>query len=219
MSSSTNRAAILLLGLAALASAGCPVEADPQLRADLDAVTQRIEELEVALADREARIEELEAKTAPMEVEGDAVRLVGVNLYIQNGEGDTMARRNGVGNLIVGYDEGPESDKLGSHNIIVGPDHTYSGLANIVSGRGNVVVDESVILGASFSDASNQSVVIGGHNNDGGAGSVVIGGHLNEGSADGSVIIAGKGNLTLGSYSAVLGGEDGRTNDDYEVAP
>lgn len=199
--------------------AGCPVESDPQLRDDLDALTARIAELEEALGDRDLRIEELEAKTAAMEVDEGAIRLVGVNLYIQNGEGETISRPNGSGNLILGYDEGPTADKIGSHNIVVGPDHIYSGVASVVSGRSNVVVDESVILGAKRSDAADDSVVIGGHDNRGGVRSVVVGGHQNHGAADGSVIIAGTGNVTLGSYSAVLGGEDGRTDDDYEVAP
>ena len=46
-----------------------------------------------------------------------------VNVMVVNGPGATEGTPNGLGNLIVGYDEpssGP-GDKNGSHNLVVGP--------------------------------------------------------------------------------------------------
>lgn len=197
---------------ASLLLAGCPESGGPT-RAEFDSLALQVSQLEdslaerdAALADRDARIAELEAKTAPIEVEDTEMRLVGVNLSIQNGEGETLSSPNGLGNLILGYDEGEAADKRGSHNIVVGTGHAYTGVASIVSGRNNVVVAESVVLASYTSSAGDGSLVLGGDNNDSGPFSVVIGGHINDGSAPGSVIVGGTQNKTLGEQTAMSTG-------------
>ena len=51
----------------------------------------------------------------------DVVRFDGANVQIVSGSGTTNGTVNGLGNLIVGYDEaGSISSKTGSHNIVVG---------------------------------------------------------------------------------------------------
>lgn len=49
-----------------------------------------------------------------------------MNLQVINGEGATADTANGLGNLIVGYNEDTDvpSDRSGSHNLVVGEDHT-----------------------------------------------------------------------------------------------
>lgn len=55
-----------------------------------------------------------------MEVGGKpTIRLSGANVQIPNGEGSTNTT-NGAGNLIIGYDENPQT-QTGSHNLIGGP--------------------------------------------------------------------------------------------------
>lgn len=76
----------------------------------------------------------------------------GVNVQIVNGLGATNGNPgtrigatpaiNGLGNLIVGYDEPrlPEegsSDKSGSHNLIVGEENNYTSYAGVVFGFRN----------------------------------------------------------------------------------
>ena len=41
--------------------------------------------------------------------------------------------RNGKGNLILGYNETPGS-QTGSHNVVIGPGHSFSGHGGIVAG-------------------------------------------------------------------------------------
>ena len=50
-------------------------------------------------------------------------------MLVTDGTGSTWGANDGLGNLIVGYDEGTSEpnpdDKGGSHNLVVGPEHTY----------------------------------------------------------------------------------------------
>lgn len=53
----------------------------------------------------------------------------GANVMVTSGSGATAGPVNGLGNLIVGYDEvisSGTSDKSGSHNLVAGPGHNYS---------------------------------------------------------------------------------------------
>src|SRR5204863_296283 len=56
----------------------------------------------------------------------NSVIFSGANVYVQSGSGATDGAVNGLGNLIVGYDETAdylgygESDRSGSHNLVVG---------------------------------------------------------------------------------------------------
>jgi hypothetical protein len=90
------------------------------------------------------RLTDLETKTAAMsatEVEGKAaVVFTAVNVFIQNGEGDTETT-NGTGNLIMGYNESPLTNptRTGSHNLVVGIDHEYTSYAGLVAGEDNTV--------------------------------------------------------------------------------
>ena len=83
-----------------------------------------------------------------------------------DGTGDTQcvddADCNGLGNLIVGYDEdfnhkhlGILSVKVGSHNLVIGTQNSYTRSSGIVVGDGNkVLADGATILGGSFNTAS-----------------------------------------------------------------
>jgi hypothetical protein len=69
---------------------------------------------------------------------GDEISFEGVNLRIVNGAGAT-ASRNGLGNLIIGYNEPPPgtADRSGSHNLVVGPEHSYASYGGALGGRRN----------------------------------------------------------------------------------
>jgi len=89
----------------------------------------------VAQSDLEGRIAALEEKLDALSLasNGDWV-ITGVNVRIRNGSGQTSTI-NGKGNLIVGYDEANADDeKTGSHNLVVGPYHSYPSYAGLVTG-------------------------------------------------------------------------------------
>ena len=58
---------------------------------------------------------------------GNDVYIDGANLHIRNGSGYTHVGINGLGNLIVGYNElrAVGDDRTGSHNIVVGTIQWY----------------------------------------------------------------------------------------------
>ena len=89
------------------------------------------------------------------------------NLQVVSGEGLTDAPVNGLGNIIVGYDENTSDDKSGSHNLVVGYGHTYSSYGGIVAGQDNSITGafSSVSGGANNNASGYQSSVSGGANN------------------------------------------------------
>ena len=96
--------------------------------------------------------------------------------------------------MIVGYDE-PSSDvKTGSHNLVVGPEHTYSSYGGLVAGGNNK------ITGA-------LSAVLSGQNNTAsGMSSSVTARHTNTASGLASSVSGGYDNIAAGELSAVSGG-------------
>lgn len=164
----------------------------------------------------------------------------GANLQLVSGLGATNGnpadrgsvessevRTNGLGNLIVGYNEpGPGSDRTGSHNIVVGFDQDYSSFGGLVVGRGSYIgAPYASVSGGRGRALGNYSSVSGG---DGvaygeyatvvgglsavssGVGSTVIGGDNNEASGSQSVVVGGEGNFAGGLQSVVLGGNANR---------
>ena len=85
------------------------------------------------------------------------IRFTGVNVQVVNGlgatngnpddpnslgrEGEPPTTTNGVGNLIVGYQEfrGRSDDRTGSHNIVGGFRQNYSSFGGLVVGRKNTI--------------------------------------------------------------------------------
>ena len=128
----------------------------------------------------------------------------GCNVEIRNGSGDTETV-NGLGNLVVGYnsDDSGVLDRGGSHNIVVGDDHTYSSYVGIVNGHQNRLIGpESAIIGSELSTASGEY-------------SAVVGGRINTASGDYSAAVAGWLNQASGDYSAVTGGAIGQATGTY----
>jgi len=161
----------------------------------------------------------------------DSVVFDSANVYIQSGAGTTDATVNGLGNLIVGYNDASYLvlDRTGSHNLVVGDLHSYSswggllgGKLNTVSGVGAVALgygneaagDYSSVSGGTFNVASGTlSSVSGGFGNEASGGfSSVSGGEDNEASSYRSSISGGYDNEAAGDYSSVSGGYDNFAN-------
>jgi hypothetical protein len=134
------------------------------------------------------------------------IQFSGVNVQVVNGSGK-QSTANGLGNLVVGYDETPGS-QTGSHNLVLGSQQIVEGIGGIIggeknklSGNGNVVLGfENNASGFHFAD------VLGGRENTAsGEYASVSGGHGGEAQFAASVG-GGFGNVASGDYSFVAGG-------------
>lgn len=166
---------------------------------------------------------------------GPMVTLDGINLQIVNGTGTTDGTANGLGNVIIGYDEkgglsarfcsdGLYSDqtacetagevwgsshKNGSHYLVIGKKNSYSQYAGIVSGIYNSSnrMYASVTGGmANRASGAYSSVTGGSSNNATGFRSSVTGGQNNKASGSFATIQGGMENSAEYSYSSIVGG-------------
>jgi hypothetical protein len=155
-----------------------------------------------------------------------------VNVQIVNGQGATETT-NGVGNLIVGYDElGPLNAHTGSHNLVGGSHNGYTSHGGLVVGFDNTIAGAyASVSGGSINHASGAFASIsggilglasglaasigGGKANDAsGDAAAVAGGWLCRATGDVASVAGGLFNTASGSHSAVSGGEDNAAADD-----
>jgi len=191
--------------------------------------------------DLEARVAALEALLASAGLVGDTIVFSGVNVQIVDGSGSTdgggveECRKDkdcaddgrctdfgrcvigdGVGNLIIGYNESDGDDlKIGSHNVIIGADHTYTGYGAIVAGEDNEVGEAaaSVTGGRGNAAVADYASVTGGVDNVAeGEKSIVAGGNSNTAFSEDSSILGGTFNRTTGFSTAVCGGRRNRAH-------
>ena len=87
--------------------------------------------------------------------EGNDVIFEGCNVHVRSGAGATGAAVNGLGNLIVGYNEAQPADiRTGSHNLVVGPFHTYSSHGGLVAGLDNAITGPNTTVSSGSSTAA-----------------------------------------------------------------
>jgi hypothetical protein len=160
------------------------------------------------------RITELENLLAGLSRNGNDIYFSGVNVHIIDGSGNTYGAVNGLGNLIVGYNEtrdigGPEI-RTGSHNVIIGNTHNYSSYGGLVVGTFNNITApySSVIGGFANTTSGTSSTICGGVSNEATASyASVSGGYNNAAAAQYSHVSGGINNNATGTYSSVSGGE------------
>jgi len=142
----------------------------------------------------------------------ETLTISGENVQIVNGSGDETAS-NGLGNLILGYNDNPDAlDRTGSHNLVVGDDNGYTSYGGIVAGYGNLIsgIYASASGGFGNSATGDYSSVSGGtDNNASGEWATVIGGDNNSASGVESSVTGGVLNTASGIGSSILGGYDG----------
>jgi trimeric autotransporter adhesin len=186
----------------------------------------------------EQRVAALEELLVHFSRVDNEVFITEANLHIVNGEGATQTI-NGLGNLIVGYNELRTPDdpfgfnlnnRTGSHNVILGMKQNFSGSGGLVvgllnaiiedsgsaiGGIGNFAIDGTVIGGVENVARGRSSVVDGGRENVAGGG-VVVGGELNRTRA--GVIVGGRSNNTDHSWGSVCGGLQNRASGSASVS-
>ena len=143
----------------------------------------------------------------------NSVVFEGANVFVQSGSGSTDGTVNGLGNLIVGYNEFTgirSTDQAGSHNLVVGSDNGFTSYGGIVSGESNRTAApySSVVGGYSNAAIGSFSMVLGGSDASAtGKYAATVAGILNDASGDYSVVLGGASNEATGDYTSVSGGE------------
>ena len=157
----------------------------------------------------------------------------GLNVQLVNGSGSTYGTSNGLGNLVLGYNEedGGHRDstgtlvdgevRMGSHNMVLGGGHSYAGNGGLIGGFNNTAWGQGAgILGgrANFASGAWSSVLGGLDNAATGLNSTISGGHSNTASGDRSSVSGGLLNLSGGIATSVLGGQYMQVFEQYETA-
>jgi len=118
-------------------------------------VTAAITALQGQVADLTNRLVALEAKLAHVSVSGNDITISGANLYVNSGSGTTDGAVNGLGNVIIGYNElrGAGDDRSGSHNLIMGRKNNFASYGGFLLGHdgGTTTPFSTVINGDAFS--------------------------------------------------------------------
>ncbi len=157
------------------------------------------------------RVAALEQKLAHVTSGPDDVTITGANLRIVNGL-ETTRTINGLGNLIVGYNElrGDGTDnRTGSHNVVVGESNNFSRYGGLVVGLQNEISGNfaSVSAGERNTASGELSSVCGGQvNTASGFISSVSGGAQNTASGQNASVSGGDSNIAGGFFSSVSGG-------------
>jgi hypothetical protein len=104
-------------------------------------VTAQIAALQRLVAELGERVAALEGKLAYVTVRGRDMVISGANLYVNSGAQATDAAVNGLGNVVIGYNEprGVGDVRTGSHNLVVGRGNSYASYGGIVGGLGSTV--------------------------------------------------------------------------------
>lgn len=167
----------------------------------------------------EGNIGKLQTLTAPLSLSSDPsaggtstlLTISGVNVQIVNGQGGTETA-NGLGNLIVGYNEkDPQftQARTGSHNLVVGTGNNYLSYGGLIAGQDNLIsatAPYASITGGQFNNArSGHASVTGGSGNTASSSSV-SGGKINTASGQTSSVAGGNRNTASGIDSSVSGG-------------
>ena len=134
---------------------------------DIAANSADIAVAQVDIVDHELRLISLETKLAPVTVNGSEFIFTGVNVNVRSGSGSTSGAVNGLGNLIVGYNENIGDTRTGSHNLVVGPYHSYSSYGGFLAGYNNAVTEiyATVSAGSNSTASGAYAGVSGGNNN------------------------------------------------------
>jgi hypothetical protein len=156
------------------------------------------------LAQRVAALEQL---LTHFSREKNEIVITGANLHIVNGLNATQTT-NGLGNLIVGYNEPTRDDTIvrtGSHNVVVGEAHNFHSFGGLVVGLANEIRGEfSTVTGGLGGFAIGRAATVSGGSN-------------NRANGDLSAVSGGAGNRANGAQSVVSGGLDNDADGRFSV--
>lgn len=193
-----------------------------------DASAGIVQELQAQIAALSERVDVLEADNTGLQSllagvsrNGDTLVFGAMNLQIVNGlgatDGDTGGGPavNGLGNLIIGYDELSPlcenicAQKSGSHNLVVGPEHIYTSYGALLAGSRNTVSAPYGSVSGGFrnsAEAPHASVSGGSHNQAEGEYSAIGGGSLGTVQGTWASIFGGEQHYVTGQWATAAGG-------------
>jgi hypothetical protein len=149
------------------------------------------------------------------------VKISGANLQIVNGTGDNQ-HLNGLGNVIVGYDEHPDNVKqTGSDNVVIGEMQTFTSWGDLLAGSENTVsAPHSVAFGLRNQALADWSSVTGGRRGSAeGRLASITGGAGNTALGQETSISGGGNNRAVGDDSSILGGRNIVITNNFETSP
>ena len=178
---------------------------------------------QVASAQR-LSLADINAKIACISTASDAgdVFFEGCNVHVRDGTGSTSGTppHNGKGNLIVGYNEDlvfpTGKDRTGVHNLVVGPEHTFSSLGGLVAGLQNTVSGRHASVSGGFVNTASgfSASVNGGSYNTADLGNAsVSGGWNNMATGFYASVSGGRFNMATGDFASVSGGASNEASD------
>lgn len=156
---------------------------------------------------------------------GPHIIFTGCNVHIRSGSGDSVdgtynidneaiysaVNPRGLGNLIIGYNEQLEPDgapRGGSHNLVIGPRHSYPKVCGAIFGQENLLTGPlGMIAGKRNESQGYAASVSGGYGNTASDNyASVSGGTGNTASGASATVTGGGGNTASGNNSSVSGG-------------
>jgi len=145
--------------------------------------------------------------------EKPTIQFSGANVQVISGaepaQGNAEEVLNGLGNLIVGYDQEPHA-QTGSNNLVMGTiAQSYTSFGAVLGGEDNSALALDTAVFGDYNTASGKnSAVSGGAENVTAAGeSSISGGNKNRTSSYFASVSGGEGNTAEAEDSAILGGE------------
>lgn len=176
--------------------------------------------LQTELSSLKARLVSLTSLLSGVSRSGHTLTFRGMNVHLESGSGSTAGAVNGLGNLIIGYNENPGT-QTGSNNLVVGNGQSFTSYGGIVTGQDNTIsAPFASVTGGQFNLASDPSASIaGGCDNLAGTGTVptntcnstgieaILGGAGNHASGKASSVSGGGSNTSLGLGTSILGGQ------------
>jgi hypothetical protein len=213
-----GKGSLIAAGLTLVAFLVSPTVAfakDPDTK--IDVTRGEFDALEARVAELEAFVQALQPYVSvnpdPMNgLAGPHVILTGANVHVRSGSGATDGTLSGLGNLVVGYNEDADQDehRTGSHNLVVGPEHTYSSYGGFIAGFDNVASGNHASVSGGYSNRAMgyATSVSGGYSNKAeGNGASVSGGRSNYAMKDSTSISGGFDNFARGQWSSICGGQ------------
>jgi hypothetical protein len=177
----------------------------------INTLEARIAKSESKIVNAEARIAKLEKLLTNVTRSGNNIYFNRANVHIRSGSGKTDGTVNGLGNLIVGYNELRTTGnyRTGSHNIIVGTKNNFNSFGGIVAGLNNELSGQySSVTGGIYVEAAGFASSVSGGNKNIASGdySSVTGGLSNTASHQYSSVSGGANNIASNYYSSISGG-------------
>jgi hypothetical protein len=120
----------------------------------------------------ESKVEALEATLKGVTHTANTITFSGVNVKINNGAGQT-ATANGLGNLVIGYDENTGHERplekpgqqTGSHNLILGQEQEFTSYGSIIGGELNTSTGQFTdVFGRKNTASGPEASASGGYN-------------------------------------------------------